>query len=95
MIDVAGKNELQVYPLSEGAVTIEFGNAIDDIILNRVNAFDRLLNQKRLPGMYQAVPAYASLSVFFDPLVLIDSNLPGKTCFGKGTCLFIRIKGRR
>jgi len=74
---------LQVYPLSEGAVTIAFGNSIDDAILNRVIAYDRLLQQKGLPGMYQTVPAYASLTVFFDPMVLAGSSLRGKTGFEK------------
>jgi inhibitor of KinA len=83
MIDQAGKNELQVYPLSEGAVTVEFGKMIDDAIINRVNTFNRLLNQKGLPGMYQTVPAYASLTIFFDPLALFNANLPGKTGFDK------------
>jgi len=83
MIDLAGKNDLQVYPLSECAVTIEFGKTIDDHILKRVNAFDRLLHQNPLPGMYQTVPAYASLTVFFDLLLLANAPLPGKSGFDK------------
>ena len=83
MTDLAGKNNLQVYPLSECALTIEFRRSIDDAIVTRVNAFDRLLNKKGMPGMYQTVPAYASLTVFFDPLILLNSSLPGKTGFDK------------
>jgi inhibitor of KinA len=83
MIDLPGKSALKMYPLSECAVTIEFGNVIDDATVKRVNAFDRLLNQKGLPGMYQTVPAYASLTVFFDLLTLLNSPLPGKTAFEK------------
>jgi inhibitor of KinA len=83
MTDLSGKNKLHVYPLSECAITIEFGQTIDDTTVTRVNAFNRLLNQNGLPGMYQTVPAYASLSVFFDPLTLLDSPLPGKTGFDK------------
>jgi len=83
MIDLPGKGTLQVYPISEGAVTIEFGKTIDEDILNRVNAFDRLLQQNGLPGMYQTVPAYASLTVFFDLQTLLDAPLPGKTGFDK------------
>jgi inhibitor of KinA len=45
--------------------------------------YDHLLQPKPLPGMYQTVPAYASLTVFFDPMVLAASPLPGKTCFEK------------
>jgi inhibitor of KinA len=83
MIDLPLKNELQVYPISEEAVTIEFGKIIDEDTVNRVNAFDRLLRQNGLPGMYQTVPAYASLTIFFDLPALLDAPLPGKTGFDK------------
>src|ERR1700753_3736318 len=83
MLNSAGKNDLYIYPLSEGAITIEFGNVIDEAIINRVNAFDRLLQQKGLPGMYQTVPAYTTLTVYFDPLALLANPLPGATCFDK------------
>ena len=83
MIDLSGKSDLQIYPINEGAVTIEFGKTIDEDIVDRVNAFDRLLRQKALPGMYQTVPAYTSLTVFFDLLTLLDAPLPGKTGFDK------------
>jgi inhibitor of KinA len=83
MIDLSRKSDLQFYPISEGAVTIEFGETIDEDIVNRVNAFDRLLHQKALPGMYQTVPAYTSLTVFFDLLTLLDAPLPGNTGFDK------------
>ncbi|HZY35909.1 MAG TPA: 5-oxoprolinase subunit PxpB [Mucilaginibacter sp.] len=91
MIDLTRKSDLQVYPLSECAVTIEFGKVIDDTIVNRVNAFDRLLNKKRLPGMYQTVPAYASLTVFFDPLALLATELPGKTSFDKAKAFLLEL----
>jgi inhibitor of KinA len=92
MVNSAGKNDLYVYPLSEGAITIEFGNIIDEGIINRVNAFDRLLQQNGLPGMYQTVPAYTSLTVYFDPLVLAADSLPGTTCFDKARSYLLALK---
>jgi len=76
--------ELTIYPISESAVTIEFGNTIDEGLMNRIGGFNRLLHQKPFPGMYDTVPAYTTLSVFFDPTALIYNNeLPGTNCFEK------------
>jgi inhibitor of KinA len=91
MIDLRDKSDLQVYPISEGAVTIEFGKTVDEDIVNRVNAFDRLLQQKAMPGMYQTVPAYASLTVFFDLLTLFNAPLPGKTGFDKARAYLLGL----
>lgn len=75
---------LVIYQLSENAVTIEFGNAIDETLMRRINAFDQLLHKNPFPGMQSTVPAYATLTIFFDCLqVLNDNSLVGKTCFQK------------
>jgi inhibitor of KinA len=77
-------NNLTIYPISEGAVTIEFGNAIDESLMRRIGNFNQLLRQKPFPGIYDTVPAYTTLSVFFDPMVLIQvKDMPGKSCFEK------------
>ena len=77
-------NDLTIYPLSESAVTVEFGNTIDETLMNRINRFNQLLHQKPFPGLYDTVPAYTTLTVFFDPFKLILQNeLPGKSCFEK------------
>jgi inhibitor of KinA len=80
----AAANPLVFYPLGENALTIEFGSIIDEAISNRVTAFNRLLNQMPFPGMYQTVAAYATLTVFFDPVTVISQkDITGTTCFEK------------
>jgi inhibitor of KinA len=84
MMTIGPANNLTIYPLSESAVTIEFGNTIDENLMQRIGDFNQLLRQKPFPGMYDTVPAYTTLSVFFDPLVILRAdNVPGKTCFEK------------
>jgi len=91
MVNIAATERPAIYPLCEYAVTIEFGNSIDDGALRRVTAFNRLLLQKPFPGLYQTVPAYASLSVFFDPVIVIgQGSLPGIACFDK-VCTYLRL----
>lgn len=76
--------KLPVYSLSEQAVTIEFGREIDQETLERITGFDQLLSQNPFPGFVTSVPAYTTLSVFFDPVRVIQPDeLPGRDCFEK------------
>ena len=65
MVNIAATERPAIYPLCEYAVTLEFGNSIDEGTLRRVTAFNKLLLQKPFPGVYQTVPACASLTVVF------------------------------
>jgi inhibitor of KinA len=72
-----------IYALSEQAVTVEFGGEINERILQRVTAFNIAVTQNPFLGFYTAVPAYTTLTIFFDPLQVILSDLPGANCFEK------------
>lgn len=75
---------IKIYPLNEKAITIEFGSSIDESVLSRINRLDLLLRKKPFPGMYTTVPAYTTLTVFFEPLKVISAaGLTGKNCFEK------------
>jgi len=74
----------RIYALSESAVTIEFGNEISEQTLQKVTAFNHWLQQNPFPGYITAVPAYSTLTVFFDPLrVFQNPALTGAGCFEK------------
>ena len=76
--------KLPVYSLSEQAVTIEFGREIDENLLELITGFDQLLTQNPFPGFVASVPAYTTLSAFFDPVRVSQSDdLPGRDCFEK------------
>lgn len=68
---------LSIYPISEKAVTIAFGDSISEELMYRINSFDKLIREQPFPGLQTTVPAYGTLSVFFDPLQVLKSNLPG------------------
>ena len=53
--------------LGERAVLIDFGNRIDPDLNKRVMALCRWLKDHPFPGFIEAVPAYASAAVFFEP----------------------------
>lgn len=55
--------------VAEHAVLVEFGEVISHEINNEVRRLDAALAARRFAGFTQAVPAYASLLVGFDPQV--------------------------
>jgi inhibitor of KinA len=73
----------KIYYLSETAVTVEFGQQIAEGLLNAVNSLNLLLHQQPFPGFNTTVPAYSTLTVFYDPFVVIKSDLPGLSCLAK------------
>ncbi|SEO70149.1 5-oxoprolinase subunit PxpB [Mucilaginibacter sp. OK283] len=73
----------KIYYLSETAVTVEFGQQIAEELLNAVNSLNLLLHQQPFPGFNTTVPAYSTLTVFYDPVIVIKSDLPGAGCFAK------------
>jgi len=84
-----------VYALSEQAITIEFGQEINEDTLQKVTAFNQLIIQNPFPGFYTTVPAYTTLTVFFDPLQVIQSDLPGTDCFDKVSAYLTGLKNNR
>lgn len=59
---------VEIYSLGENAVTINFGSEISSGINKTIIGLDRQLNSNPFPGLIETVPAYASLTVFFDVL---------------------------
>ncbi|HEV8598689.1 MAG TPA: 5-oxoprolinase subunit PxpB [Gemmatimonadales bacterium] len=57
-----------VHPLGEGAWTVALGEHVDPAIHERVLALAAQVARAELPFVQEIVPAYAALSVFFDPL---------------------------
>ena len=74
---------IKIYGLSEKSVTIGFGTAIDNDLLCLITDFNQLLLQNPFSGLITTVPAFTTLTVFFDPLSVMLSDLPGQVCFEK------------
>lgn len=75
---------IRIYPVSEKAVTIEFGKDIDPETHHRIMQVDLLLRKNGFNGFVESVPAYATLTVYYDPLaVLEDNRLKGFTAHEK------------
>lgn len=55
-----------IYPLGETALTLDFGNVIDVSINKQVLALFNNLQTLALPFILDIVPAYASLTIYYD-----------------------------
>ncbi len=57
-------------PAGESHLIVEFGQVIDLAVNQAVHTLDQRLKATNLPGLKESVPAYASLLIAYDPLLL-------------------------
>ncbi len=60
------KQAARIFPLGENALTIEFGDQISEEINQKALSLAEHLHQNAFPGFIEAVPAYASVAIFYD-----------------------------
>lgn len=60
----------RIFPLGDSALTIDFGNVIDKELNKWVIQLFHAFSRQPLPGMIEAVPAYSSLTIYFDLFTL-------------------------
>ena len=56
----------RILPLSDVSLIIDFGNVIDESINKMVHAVFYQLQKDPIPGLVEAVPAYSSLTIYYD-----------------------------
>ena len=69
----------RTYALGDRAITVEWGRVPDPKVHDRLIALHAHLYSHPFPGFVESVPAYVTLTVFFDPL---DAGL--LACVGEG-----------
>jgi inhibitor of KinA len=71
----------KIHFISESAATVDFGSVVDENINKKIIALFHYLYDHPLSGMTEAIPAYASLTVYFDLACLRKKISPGKKVF--------------
>jgi inhibitor of KinA len=66
---------VKIFPLGENALTIEFGNEISENLNLQVRKLARYFEQNKFQGFIETVPAYASLSIFYN-ISQVRNNFP-------------------
>ena len=60
----------RIFQLGESAITVEFGDTISEILNDRAISLAERFCRAPFPGFIESVPAYASTTVFYDPLIV-------------------------
>ena len=68
----------RIFPLGDNALTVEFGNEISVEMNDRVVQTAEFFERNRFDGLLEMLPAYASLSIFYDVQV-VRKNFPDFT----------------
>lgn len=72
-----------IFPLGDNALTVDFGNTISEILNQRVVELFRNLGQNPFRGMLEAVPAYSSLTIYYNPLEFAKDLLEGHSVYDR------------
>jgi len=67
---------MQITPLGDQALLVELGDSINEATHRRVQAAWRALAAEKLPGVSETVPAYTSVTVFYDPGKVVQAGAP-------------------
>jgi inhibitor of KinA len=70
-----------IFPLGDSAITVDFGNIIDETINRQVMALFYQLQNHPLKGMIEAIPAYSSLTIYYDAFQLRKTIVINKTVY--------------
>ena len=67
---------MRITPLGDTALTIELGDSIDESTHRRVQVAWQALRAQSLPAVTELVPAYTSVTLFYDPYVAVQAGAP-------------------
>lgn len=73
------------YHFSESAVLLSFGDETNSSTTKNIRLVNEALRKNPFPGFIETVPAYTTLTVFYNLSEVISSNLHGHTAFDKVT----------
>ena len=68
---------MEIAPLGDSALTVRVRESFDgapDETLNAVLATRRLLENAQLPGVIELAPAYTTVAIFFDPVLIVAAG---------------------
>ena len=77
----------RIFPLGDSAVTVDFGNYINEAINRQVIARFNQLQEQPIPGTTEVVPAYSSFTVYYD-MMAVQKIIPG----GHSTLDYIKTR---
>lgn len=65
---------VQLYPLGDAALVLQFDESISEATHRHIQAVARLFDQHPFPGLVEYVPAFTTLTVYYDPWVISQAG---------------------
>lgn len=76
--------DIRFFQISENAISLEFGNDINEETLGRIAGLNQCIKRNPFAGLLSTIPAYTTLTLYFNPVGLMnDFNLKGSTTLDK------------
>jgi inhibitor of KinA len=69
---------VEIVPLGDSAITITFGNKIDERIHHQIHQFLHVFRGNKVVGVLECIPAYTSISIFYNPSIISYNLLKKK-----------------
>jgi len=67
--------DIRFYPLGDTAVILQFEESISDQVQRTIFAVSHFLDEYSFEGLVEYVPAYTSVTLFYDPLLISYSEI--------------------
>ncbi|AJY74128.1 5-oxoprolinase subunit PxpB [Paenibacillus beijingensis] len=65
---------VRLFPLGDAAAVVQFGSRIGETARRKVQALIAILEQHPFPGLIEAVPAFVTVTVYYDPMKVADPH---------------------
>ncbi|MEH7013121.1 5-oxoprolinase subunit PxpB [Neobacillus niacini] len=69
---------VEIVPIGDSAITITFGNEIDESTHHTINQFLETFRRNKIDGVIECVPTYTSVAIFYDPAKIGYSHVVKK-----------------
>ena len=65
----------RILPVGDRALTVEFGNEIDEKINARLMGFIKVLTDEKIKGIEELVPSFRAVLIHYNPAILLYSDM--------------------
>lgn len=85
---------LRIFPLGDGALTVEFGRKISESLNRKAIALADHFATEPFIGFVEAVPSYAATTIFYDPFLVTTGLAQGQSPFETVSTLVREVEPR-
>lgn len=61
------EDTMKIYPVGDMAISVDFGNVIEEAVNDQVMRLKAMLGESNVPGVEEMLPSYRALMICYDP----------------------------